>query len=119
MLKLGRRARGHFMTLIEIRVHLIRVKPGHISVLPSSRIYSLTFLILHASRLPKCTTFLHISIRNCAVLFETHTKLASPLSITIGHFRITSGLILEASLGAHLFICKSIFIHMKMSLICV
>ena len=32
MLKLERRARGHFMTLIEIRVHLIRVKPGHISV---------------------------------------------------------------------------------------
>ena len=31
MLKLGRRARGHFVTLIEIRVHLIRVKPGHIS----------------------------------------------------------------------------------------
>ena len=31
MLKLGRKARGHFVTLIEIRVHLIRVKPGHIS----------------------------------------------------------------------------------------
>ena len=31
MLKLGRRARGHFVTLIEIRMHLIRVKPGHIS----------------------------------------------------------------------------------------
>ena len=28
---LGRKARGHFVTLIEIRVHLIRVKPGHIS----------------------------------------------------------------------------------------
>ena len=39
--------------------------------------------------------------------------------IIIGHFRITSGLFLEASLGAHLFIRKSIFIHMKMSLICV
>ena len=26
---LARRARGHFVTLIEIRVHLIRVKPGH------------------------------------------------------------------------------------------
>ena len=36
----------------------------------------------------------------------------------IGHFRITSGLVFEASLGAHLFICKTIFIHMKMSLIC-
>ena len=24
----------------------------------------------------------------------------------IGHFRITSGLVFEASLGAHLFICK-------------
>ena len=32
MLKLARRARGHFVTLIEIRVHLIRVKPGHISI---------------------------------------------------------------------------------------
>ena len=32
MLMLARRARGHFVTLIEIRVHLIRVKPGHISV---------------------------------------------------------------------------------------
>ena len=31
MLKLARRARGHFVTLIEIRMHLIRVKPGHIS----------------------------------------------------------------------------------------
>ena len=31
MLKLARRARGHFVTLIEIRVHLSRVKPGHIS----------------------------------------------------------------------------------------
>ena len=31
MLKLARRARGHFVTLIEIHVHLIRVKPGHIS----------------------------------------------------------------------------------------
>ena len=30
MLKLARRVRGHFVTLIEIRVHLIRVKPGHI-----------------------------------------------------------------------------------------
>ena len=32
MLMLARRARGHFLTLIEIRVHLIRVKPGHICV---------------------------------------------------------------------------------------
>ena len=31
MLKLARRARGHFVTLIEIRLHLIRVKPVHIS----------------------------------------------------------------------------------------
>ena len=30
MLKLARRARGHFVTLIEICVHIIRVKPGHI-----------------------------------------------------------------------------------------
>ena len=30
MLKLARRARGHIVTLIEISVHLIRVKPGHI-----------------------------------------------------------------------------------------
>ena len=33
MLKLARRARGHFVTLIEICVHIIRVKPGHISSL--------------------------------------------------------------------------------------
>ena len=33
MLKLARRAKGHFMTLIEIRVHLIRCKPGHISLI--------------------------------------------------------------------------------------
>ena len=33
MLQLARRARGHFVTLIEIRMHLIRVKPGHISYL--------------------------------------------------------------------------------------
>ena len=31
MLKLASRAKGHFMTLIEIRMHLIRCKPGHIS----------------------------------------------------------------------------------------
>ena len=30
MLKLRRRAMRHFVTLIEIRVHLIRVNPGHI-----------------------------------------------------------------------------------------
>ena len=28
MLKLGRRARGHFVTHIETRVHIIRVNPG-------------------------------------------------------------------------------------------
>ena len=32
MLKLARLARGHFVTLIEISVHLIRVKPGHTSL---------------------------------------------------------------------------------------
>ena len=31
MLKLGRRKRGHFVTLIEIDVHQIRVNPGDIS----------------------------------------------------------------------------------------
>ena len=30
MLKLGSRIRAHFVTLIEIRVHLISVNPGHI-----------------------------------------------------------------------------------------
>ena len=30
MSKLARRARGHFVTLIEINVHIIRIKPGHI-----------------------------------------------------------------------------------------
>ena len=39
--------------------------------------------------------------------------------LSIGFFRITSGLFFKASVGAHPFICKSIFIHMKMSLICV
>ena len=42
MLKLARRARGHFVTLIEIRVHLIRVKPGHIS-----SHFGLTLLMLY------------------------------------------------------------------------
>ena len=37
VLKLGRRARGHFVTLIEIRVHLIRVEPGHISKCEDTR----------------------------------------------------------------------------------
>ena len=31
MLKLGRRARGHFVTLIEIHMHLIGVNPGHVN----------------------------------------------------------------------------------------
>ena len=35
----------------------------------------------------------------------------------IGHFRITSGLFFEASLGSHPFICKSILIHMHIKLI--
>ena len=35
----------------------------------------------------------------------------------IGHFRITSGLVFEPSLGAHPFICKSIFIHTQIKLI--
>ena len=39
--------------------------------------------------------------------------------LTLRHFRTTSSLFLKASLGAHAFICKSIFIHMAMSLICV
>ena len=30
MLRLGKRVRGHFVTLIEIGLHLIRVIPGHI-----------------------------------------------------------------------------------------
>ena len=35
----------------------------------------------------------------------------------IGHFRITSGFIFEASLGAHPFICKTVFNHMQIKLI--
>ena len=31
---------------------------------------------------------------------------STPTATAIGHFRITSGLFFEASLGAHLFICK-------------
>ena len=47
------------------------------------------------------------------------TRLASKKRPeVISHFRITSSLFFEASLGAHPFTCKSIFIHMKMSLIC-
>ena len=42
MLKLARRAKGHFMTLIEIRVHLIRCKPGHISKKEDIRIFTVT-----------------------------------------------------------------------------
>ena len=30
MLKLARRAKGHFVMLIEISVHLIRINPGHV-----------------------------------------------------------------------------------------
>ena len=39
--------------------------------------------------------------------------------LTLRHFRTTSSLFPKASLGAHAFICKSIFIHVPMSLICV
>ena len=42
MFKLARRARGYFVTLIEIRVHLIRVKPGHISSLAYSTLVTRT-----------------------------------------------------------------------------
>ena len=35
----------------------------------------------------------------------------------IGQFQITSGLFFKASLGAHPFICKSIFIHTQIKLI--
>ena len=51
MLKLGRRARGHFMMLIEICVHLIRVKPGHIST------YKLEDIHIHVADLP---SYLHV-----------------------------------------------------------
>ena len=49
MLKLARRARGHFVTLIEIHVHLIRVKPGHISDLAVISIIRLYDFIISAS----------------------------------------------------------------------
>ena len=47
MLKLARRARGHFVTLIEIRVLLIRVKPGHISTLlvKNCSLFGLVFVL--------------------------------------------------------------------------
>ena len=38
---LARRARGYFVTLIEIRVHLIRVKPGHILNKPFEQLVKL------------------------------------------------------------------------------
>ena len=52
MLKLARRARGHFVTLIEIRVHLIRVKPGHIKIVDTLHLLgaiSMYLLTLHTA----------------------------------------------------------------------
>ena len=47
MLKLGRRARGHFVTLIETRVHCIRsVSPNEISRLFKKSVQSITFLVM-------------------------------------------------------------------------
>ena len=56
----------------------------------------------------------HLAISACTFLIT--------FPYVAGNFQtdqITSGLFFEVSVGAHLFICKSIFIHMKMSLICV
>ena len=49
---------------------------------------------------------------------EMFTNYGGGMGWLISHFRITSSLFFEASLGAHIFICIKIFIHMKMSLIC-
>ena len=45
----------------------------------------------------------------------------APLTSTcpFSHFRITSGFFFKASLGAHPFICKSIFIHTQRKPICI
>ena len=52
------------------------------------------------------------------LILYTHCLWKEQL-VQIGHFRITWGLFFEASLGAHPFICKSMFIHTQIKLICV
>ena len=42
-------------------------------------------------------------------------KFCFEIRFWIGHFRITTGLVFKASLGAHPFICKSIFIHTQIN----
>ena len=55
MLKLARRERGHFVTLIEICMHVIRVKPGHISIKRSEN-YDNAFLNFSSRRCLKLTS---------------------------------------------------------------
>ena len=49
MLKLRRRAMRHFVTLIEIHVHLIRVNPGHIWLRSQEIVFVFVF-VKHPNR---------------------------------------------------------------------
>ena len=63
MLELAGRARGHFVTLFEICMHLIRVKPGHISWSPESSLHFNHVLMVHCySTFAGCLVF-HINYK--------------------------------------------------------
>ena len=56
ILKWARRARGNFVTLIEICMHLIRVNPGHILFF-----HGINLLVLHShSREPSGIQQVHV-----------------------------------------------------------
>ena len=83
MLKLGRRARGHFVTLIEIRVHLILVISGHtVSVFifpPSSHLTfnktcKVDFFFLHFSVTENAPVAFYVVLR------KLHDFMGSPFS---------------------------------------
>ena len=78
MLKLARRARGHFVTLIEIRVHLIRVKPGHISVHLHYPCFQRNYFFYRSDSVidvPNSREFIHFKVLSaCELLYELHTK---------------------------------------------
>ena len=53
IVNLGRRAKGHFVTRIEIRVHLIRVNPGHMCPLRLTLPHLFTDFASQAGRAPQ------------------------------------------------------------------
>ena len=70
MLELARRARGLFVTLIEIRVHLIWVKLGHIGPricdwILKSGLNSLCFYAVEVSELKMTVLILEILLSSC------------------------------------------------------